>query len=48
MLMWRLVMEEGCSIDYFQAKQMDFDEIKEANAALDFIIEQKKKAMKKK
>lgn len=44
-MFWRLIVERV--IPYETAIKMELDEIYEANAALDILIEQKNKAMQK-
>lgn len=43
-MFWRLIVEGV--IAYSEASQMELDEIFEANAALDMLIEKKNQAMK--
>lgn len=44
-LFWRLVLDGNVS--YSDAMQLDIDEIMEANAALDILIEEQRKGAKK-
>ncbi len=44
-LFWRLVLDGN--ISYSDANKMDIEEIMEANAALDILIEEQRKGAKK-
>lgn len=46
--MWRLVFSDVSSVTYTEASSMSQDELAEANAALDIVLEQLNKPLKPK